>query len=131
MTYISTYNQPILYVPKTLSEIYDYLAGIRSHAPSFVDKMGFRPEHNIDREFEGLVQGLELNRKKLGEERYARLIGLAAQMKALFAADPDDSNGKTDEGFKLLNQFEDEIKDARRRRSKAKLKDDEGEVTGD
>ncbi len=131
MTYISTYNQPILYVPKTLSEIYDYLAGTRGNAPSFVDRTGFMPEHNIDREFEGLLKGIELNRKKLGEERYARLIDLAARMKATFAADPEDKNGKANEGFLLLNQLEDEIQDARRRRSKAKLKDDEGEITGD
>ncbi len=131
MTYVSTYNQPVLYVPQTLSEIHDYLAGTMGNAPSFVDRTGFMPEHNIDREFEGLLKGVELNRKKLGEERYTRLIDLAARMKAAFAADPEDKNGQANEGFRLLNQFEDEIQDARRRRSKAKLKDDEGEVTGD
>lgn len=67
----------------------------------------------------------------MGEERYMRLMDLAARAKALFAADQEDTNGKTDEGFALLFEIEDEIQDARRRRVEAKLPDNEGDVTGD
>jgi hypothetical protein len=69
--------------------------------------------------------------KKLGEERYAKLIDLAARAKALFAADPEDSSGKANEGRTVLSEIEDVIREVRSRRVRAKLKDDEGEVTGD
>lgn len=52
-------------------------------------------------------------------------------MKALFAADPEDTNGKSDGERKLLVEMEDLINELRSRRVKARLKDDEGEVTGD
>ena len=70
-------------------------------------------------------------RKKLGEERYGQLIALAAQAKTLFADDPDDDNGKTDQGPALLFEIEELIQAARSRRVAAKLKDDEGDVSGD
>lgn len=56
------------------------------------------PGSDIDSEFDTLVEGFGVVRNKLGEERYAALIDLAARAKALFAADQDDTNGKTDEG---------------------------------
>jgi hypothetical protein len=101
------------------------------HAPTFFDRTLVFPERNIDSEFDTLVKGFDIVRKKLGEERYAALIGLAARAKALFAADQEDTNGKTDEGRALLFEIEDILRDARRSRVKAKLPDDEGEITGD
>lgn len=119
------------YVPNSLSEIYDYLAGTLGDAPKFVDSTGFFPDRSIDTEFDVLIAAFNNVRGKLGEERYAKLIDLAARTKALFLADPNDDNGKTLEGCKLIWEIEDIIQDARKRRVKAKLKDDEGEVTGD
>lgn len=129
--YRSTYYNPEPYIPQSLSEIYDLLGSMMLHAPTFVDELGHFPERNIDSEFHELVESFGVVRKKLGEERYARLIDLAGRAKALFAADPDDDNGKADEGRKLLAEIEDLIQEVRSRRVKAKLKDDEGEVTGD
>ncbi|BCA59917.1 hypothetical protein [Sphingomonas sp. HMP6] len=119
------------YIPASLSEIYDTLGSMILGAPTFVDRWGDFPNRNIDSEFNKLTQGFALVRKKLGEERYAKLIDLAARAKALFAADQDDTNGKTDEGRALLFEIEDEIQAARRGRVKAKLPDEDGEITGD
>lgn len=119
------------YIPASLSEIYDLMALMVLGAPTFVDKAGHFPEQDIHTVFAMLAGGLDQVRRKLGEERYAQLNELAARAKALFVDDPEDSNGKTDQGRNLLFEIEDIIQDTRKRRVKAKLKDDEGEVTGD
>lgn len=129
--YDSWIPNPQPYLPASLSEIYDLLALLVLEAPTFIDETGHFPEQNIDTVFTMLTSGFDQVRKKLGEDRYVKLNELATQAKALFADDPDDSNGKTDQGRDLLFEIEDIIQDARKRRVKAKLKDDEGEVTGD
>jgi len=100
-------------------------------APTFLDIAGYFPDQDIDTEFHALIESFGVVRKKLGEERYARLIELAARAKALFAADPEDKTGDADAGRKLLWEIEDIIQEVRSRRVAAKVKDDEGEVSGD
>jgi hypothetical protein len=117
------------YVPATLSEIWDLLASMILGAPKF-DRF-IMGEEGLDAEFRTLVSGFDRVRTKLGEERYAKLIDLAARAKTLFAEDQEDTNGKTNEGRELLFDIEEIIQEVRRSRAKAKLKDDEGEVTGD
>lgn len=129
--YVSPYRNPNPYIPASLSEIYDLLGSMMLGAPTFVDESGVFPDRNIDSEFHMLIESFGLVRKKLGEERYAKLIDLAAQAKSLFAADPDETNGKTKEGYGVLYEIEDILQDARKRRVQAKLPDDDGEVTGD
>jgi hypothetical protein len=129
--YFNSLHNPEPYIPATLSEIYDYLAGTLGGAPRFIDDTGVFPEKNIDTEFNVLVAAFDAMRGKLGEERYAKLIDLSARTKALFEADPNDDNGKTLEGCKLIWEMEDIIQDVRKRRVDAKLKDDEGAVSGD
>jgi hypothetical protein len=128
--YTSNYHNPNPYIPASLSEIYDLLASLILWAPTF-DHDGYYPERNPETEFHVLTEGFSKVRTKIGEERYARLMDLAAKAKALFVDDPNDDNGKTDQGRDLLYEIEDIIQAARRRRKAAKLKDDEGEVTGD
>jgi len=127
----SPYFNPKPYIPATLSEINDLLGSMILYAPTFVDPLGDFPNRNIDSEFHTLTGGFEVVRKKLGEERYASLMDLAVRAKALFAADQDDTNGKTDEGRALLFEMEDVLKDVRNRRVREELPDDEGEVSGD
>jgi hypothetical protein len=119
------------YVPASLSEIYDMLGSMLLFAPTFIDPTGTFSERNVENEFATLVEAFGLVRKKLGEERYAKLIDLAASAKTLFAEDQDDTNGKTDQGRALLYEIEDIIQAARKRRVKAKEKDEDGEVSGD
>lgn len=103
------------------------LGGMILWAPTFVDVSGYFADQNIDTEFHVLVEGFGVVRKKLGEECDAQLLDLAARAKALFAADQDDTNGKTDEGRALLSEMEDVLTAVRRGRVKAKLPDDDGE----
>lgn len=128
--FTSSYHNSDPYIPASLSEIYDLLGSMFLGAPTFIDESGVFPERNIDSEFHALTEGAQKVRKKLGEEGYAQLIDLAEQAKALFADDPNDANGKTDQGRSLLYEIEKLIQAARLRRAAAK-KDDEGEVTGD
>lgn len=130
MSDFSPYPYPKPYIPASLSEIYDLLGSMILWAPTF-DKDGTYPEYNVDTEFHSLTEGFGRVRKKLGEERYAQLIDLAARAKALFADDPNDDNGKTDQGRALLFEIEDLIQSTRSRRVKARLKDEEGEISGD
>lgn len=125
------YFKPIRYVPASLSEINDLLGSMILGAPTFIDKTMVFPERNIDTQFAQLNEGFELVRKKLGEQHYAALIDLATRAKALFAADQDDTNGKTDQGRALLYEIEDILSEVRRSRVKAKLPDMDGEITGD
>lgn len=129
--FTSSYYNPAPYIPASLSEIYDLLGAMMLEAPIFIDESGSFPERTIDTRFHQLTEGFGKVRKKVGDERYARLMDLAAKAKTLFAADPDDDNGKSDQGRAILYEIETLIQASRSRRVKAKLKDDEGEVSGD
>ncbi|MDN4631979.1 MAG: hypothetical protein EOO77_12045 [Oxalobacteraceae bacterium] len=131
MTRPNPYFNPKPYIPASLSEINDQLGSMILHAPTFIDRTLVFPDRNIHSEFDTLVGGFDVVRKKLGEERYSLLIDLAARAKAFFAADQDDTNGKTDEGRVLLVEIEEVLRDARRSRVKAKLPDDDGDISGD
>lgn len=125
----NSFHNPKPYIPATLSEIYDFLGAMFLGAPTFVDESF--PEQNIESEFSELFEGFGKVRKQLGKERYLQLIDLALQAKAFFADDPEDANGKTDEGRKLLLEIEDVIQATRGHPMAAKQQDDDGEVTGD
>ena len=127
---ISLYN-PNPYIPASLSELHDSLMCMIGDAPTFMDDTGVFPNQNINTEFYTLTEGFGIVRRKLGEERYAALIDLAARAKALFADDPEETNGKTMQGIKLIWAMMDIVQSTRKRRVVAKQVDDEGEVTGD
>ncbi len=127
----SPFFEPRPYIPASLSEINDLLGSMILDAPTFVDRLGDFPDWNIDSMFDKLYQGLDIVRKKLGEDQYAALLNLATRAKALFAADQDDTNGNTDLGRALLFEMEDVLKDVRNRRSKRNLPDEDGEITDD
>ncbi len=127
----SPFFDPRPYVPASLSEIHDLLGSMVLDAPTFVDPLGDFPKRNIHTIFHMLVEGLGVVRNKLGEQGYATLLDLAKRAKALFAVDQEDTNGNTDLGRALLFEMEDVLRDVRNRRTKAKLLDEDGEVTGD
>lgn len=126
----NTYFNAKPYIPASLSEINDQLGSMFLGAPTFKDNTLVFPNRNIESEFHELTEGLGLVRKKVGEERYDQLIDLAMRAKALFAADQNDENGKTDEGRELLCQMQDVLRDIRRGHMKAGSPHDEGEITG-
>jgi hypothetical protein len=125
-SYLSAGMDLTPYVPQSLSEIYDLLGSMWLSAPTFVDESGWFPERDIDMRFHQLTAGFEVVRAKLGEGRHAALIELAARAKQLFAADPSDDNGKSDEGRTLLGEIEDLIRAAWAERSSAGERENDG-----
>jgi hypothetical protein len=127
--YRSPYASPEPYVPASLSEIYDFLASMIFGAPRY--DRHWAGEQGLEYEFKKLALAFERVRNRLGDERYEKVMDLAHRAKALIAEDQDETNGKTNEGRELLFEIEDVIQEVRRKRAKAKIKDDDGEVTGD
>ena len=106
----------IPYIPQTIGELMDKLGSMMLGAPSFKDRTGYFPQMNLDTEFFALNEGLVALRRKLGEERYVALRRLSDQMRALFESDPDNTNGGTKAGRKLIREMEDILKSAAKRR---------------
>ena len=126
---ISFYN-PNPYIPASLSEINDFFYHMIGAAPTFVGSGTFRDD-DIDLVYFQLNEAFGVVRKKLGEERYAAMMDLAARSKALFEADPEETNGQTMDGIKLIWEMMDLVRATRKRRAATKQPDDDGEVTGD
>jgi hypothetical protein len=119
------------YVPETLSELMDQVVPMMGDAPNFKDDTGYFPRKNIDSEFYALIEGFGKVRDKVGEDRYAKALDIAARMKAIFLEAEDENDPKTMQGIYLIHELIDIIDEVRARRVAEKLKDDEGRVTGD
>lgn len=104
------------YIPQTIGEIWDLLGGMMLDSPTFIDKTGYFPDRNIDTEFFALKEGLKAVRKKLGEERYEKLVAMADRMKAHFEADPEDKTDDSLAGRQLIYDMEDVLQEVRRRK---------------
>lgn len=120
-----------IYIPASLSELHDQLMTMIGGAPTFRDLLGAFPKQDIDTEFHALTEGFGVVRKKLGEERYAAAMDLAARAKALFADDQEESNGKTMQGIELIYEMMEIVQSVRKRRVATKQVDEDGEITGD
>lgn len=93
------------YIPKGRSETIDKLCSMMLLSPTFKDKSGYFPDKNIDTEFFALNEALRLMRRRLGETTYVRLVGMSAQMRAHFEADPESVNGGTKKGCQLIDEM--------------------------
>src|SRR5579872_6198313 len=100
------------YIAQDIGELWDKLGAMTLGAPLFKDRTGYFPQMNLESEFFGLNESLLVLRKKLGEERYATLRAMSDQMRALFESDPDNTNGNTKAGRKLIREMEDILKSA-------------------
>jgi hypothetical protein len=96
-----------LLVPQNISELIELIRAMLLSAPKFLDKTGYFPYQNLDHVFRELHEGLNHNRKKLGEECYHELMQMSDRMRALFEADPEDKTGQTAEGCKIIYEMED------------------------
>lgn len=104
------------YVPRTIGELMDHLAMMMLTSPQFEDRTGYLTGRSIDTVFAELNGSLEIIRRKVGEENYAKLMDISARMRAHFEADPED---KTDDGIKgreCIHEMEDLLRSAARRR---------------
>lgn len=95
------------YIPETIGELMDKLASIMLSSPKFEDTSGYFPGKGIVTEFVALNEGLQKVRPTLGEERYQILKSLSDQMREHFEADPDDMNGRTASGRKIVLEMRD------------------------
>jgi hypothetical protein len=107
------------YIPQTPGEIWDLLGAMVLDAPEFIDSSGYFPGQNIDTEFYALTEGFGVIRKKLGEERYAKLMALAEKTKAHFAQTLGDDLDGIRAGCALLFEMEAVINELRRRKPPA------------
>jgi hypothetical protein len=94
------------YIPKSVSEIMEVLAFMTLYSPKFVDKTGYFPGQNIDTVFLQLNDGLRLNKGKLGEERYLKLVEMSDRMRAHFEADPENKTDDTLKGRDIIHEME-------------------------
>jgi hypothetical protein len=105
----------MMYVPKNVQELLEFVVSMLSSAPKFMDRTGYFPYQNLDYVFRQLHEGLNLNRQTLGEERYNELVRMSDQMRALFETDPEDKTGDTLKGCKIIHEMEDILRQARRK----------------
>ncbi len=105
------------YIPYNIDELLDQVGSMMLAAPTFKDKTGYFLQMNIDAEFFALNESLVALRKKLGDERYTMLRALSNQMRALFESDPDNTNGGTKAGRKLMREMEDILRSAAKPRA--------------
>ena len=93
-------------MPKGISEILDHLAFIMIKSPKFEDDSGYFPEQSIDTVYYSLNEGLKLIRKKLGEERFLKLMEMSDRMRAHFEADPEDVTEDGLAGRAIIDEME-------------------------
>lgn len=104
------------YIPETIGEIMELLASMMLSAPTFKDKTGYFPHRNIESEFYTLNESLKNVRKRVGEENYETLLELSGRMRAHFEADPENKSDDTIKGRELINEIEDILKAAAKRK---------------
>jgi hypothetical protein len=94
------------YICQTIGEFNDKLGWMMLNAPTFKDKTGYFPDRDIENTFEGFNQSLDALRRKLGEERYAKMRAMSDQMRALFESDPESTNGGSKAGCMMIHEME-------------------------
>jgi hypothetical protein len=99
------YKQFEPYIPKNIDEIIDRLGWMTLKAPTFRDS--FFTDRNVETIFFELNEALRRNKRKFGDENFARLMDLSDRMRAHFEADPEKRNGETQKGRLLIYEMED------------------------
>ncbi len=103
-----------MHIAQNLRELLELLTSMLLSAPNFLDKTGYLPFLNIDYFFQQLRDGLNRNRRTLGEERYRELVRMSDRMRALFEANPENKTGETRKGRDIIQELEDVLKQVRR-----------------
>jgi hypothetical protein len=95
------------YIPKDISEVIDCLGSMMLESPDFIDKTGYFPGRNLSFAFHELDEGLQTVRSNLGENLYTTLKTMSDQMRAHFAADPENKTDDTLKGRALITEMSD------------------------
>jgi len=93
------------HIAQTIGELNEKLGWMMLNAPTFKDRTGYFPERSIDTAFQGLKESLANLRSKLGEERYAKMLEMADQMRALFESDPESKTGDSKAGRLIIREM--------------------------
>jgi hypothetical protein len=104
-----------MHVAQNIQELLELLSSMLLSAPRFLDRTGYLPFLNLDYVCQQLAEGLNYNRRRLGEDRYAELTRMSDQMRALFEDDPEDKTGETSQGWMIIHEMESILKQSRRR----------------
>jgi len=94
------------YIAQSLGDLLDKMGFLLLSSPTFLDKTGYFPEQNLDTTFYALNESIKRLRHELGDDLYSQLLEMSDHMRAYFEADPNDENGKTAEGQKLVLEME-------------------------
>lgn len=94
----------------------DMLGMMMLSSPTFVDKTGYFPYRNIETVFSEFNESLSVLRKKLGDERYLKLVEMSDRMRAHFEADPEDKTDDTLKGREIIHEMEDLLRQSSRKR---------------
>ena len=81
------------YIPQTVGEVVDLLGSMVLDAPKFEDESYF-VGMSIETEYFALDEGLKLIRRKLGEDRYAKLVKMALLTKEKFLRSSSEGNAE-------------------------------------
>jgi len=95
------------YIAQTVGDLMDEFASMMFSSPKFEDDSGYFPGMSIDTEFLALNEGLKNLRRRLGDDRYQRLVALSGRMRAHFEADPDDKTGESIRGREIILEMRD------------------------
>ncbi len=100
------------YIPQSVGEIIEQLEWMGYHTPTFEDPSfdELYPGRDLKVVFYELREGLNVNRKALGEGRYLKAIEVTDRMRAYFESHPDDGVGQASEGTKLIEEMTDLLK---------------------
>src|SRR3569833_2480342 len=98
-------KQSVLNVPQNIPELVEVLTSMQLGAPTFKDQTGYLHFRDLDYAFRELNEGFVFNRRRLGEERYQTLLRMSDDMRILFDFDPDDKNGNTTKGCKIIHEM--------------------------
>ena len=104
-----------MHIAQNVQELLELLTSMLLSAPKFLDKTGYLPFLNIDYVFQQLREGLNRNRRTLGEERYHELVRMSDRMRALFEADPENKTGETRQGRDIIHDMEDILRQVRQK----------------
>ena len=104
-----------MHIAQNIQELLELTSAMLLSAPKFTDKTGYFPYRNLDYIFRELHEGLNHNRRRLGEERFAELTQMSDRMRALFEADPEDKTGETLQGCRIIHEMEAVLKQSRRK----------------
>ena len=93
------------YIPESLGDLLDYLTVLLLQSPTF-EQVGYFPGKDVPSVFGGFSEGLQRLRPQLGDALYHRLVKDAAQMRAYFEADPNNTTGETRKGKNMVYELE-------------------------